>query len=100
MIRPGKNDICVNILISGAELEELKKHTWSMAESFGLDSRIDRYQGKRPIGLYRWDLECLLDVLSMALDDPEEYPSKGSPEHATLEHLHSKLKTIYDETYE
>ena len=26
-----------------AELEELKKHTWSMAEAFGLDQRIERY---------------------------------------------------------
>ena len=46
MLKPGKHDIKVNILIAGEELEELQKHTWSMAESFGLDDRIDNYKGK------------------------------------------------------
>ena len=40
----------VNILITGEELEELQKHTWSMVEAFGLDRRIEQYKGKRPIG--------------------------------------------------
>ena len=25
-----------------------------MAESFGLDRRIEEYRGRRPLGLYRW----------------------------------------------
>ena len=42
-MKPGKRDIKVSILITGQELDELQKHTWSMAESFGLDRRIDNY---------------------------------------------------------
>lgn len=30
-----------------------------MTESFGLDRRIENCQGKGPIDLYRWDLDCL-----------------------------------------
>jgi len=39
-MKPGKRDIKVKTLITGQELEELQKHTWSMGESFGLDRRI------------------------------------------------------------
>ncbi len=74
-------DIKVKMLITGDELTELQRHTWQMAEAFGLDSRIERrYQGKRAIGFWRWDMNCLLDVIPMALDDRTEYPSKDSPE--------------------
>ena len=45
-MKPGKRDIKVSILITGQELDELQKHTWSMAESFGLDRRIDNYMTK------------------------------------------------------
>ena len=48
-----------------------------MAEAFGLDRKIENYQGKRPIGFYRWDLDCLDDVISMAVDDTKEYPDKS-----------------------
>ncbi len=67
----GPKDKKYQILITGQELEELKKLTWSMAEAFGLDTRIDKYLGKRPIGFYPWDLDCLDDAISMALDDEE-----------------------------
>jgi hypothetical protein len=40
-----------------------------MDEAFGLDARIRKYQGSRPIGFYRWDLECLIDVIDSALAD-------------------------------
>ncbi len=30
-----------------------------MDESFGLDRRIDNLTGKRKVGFYYWDLECL-----------------------------------------
>jgi hypothetical protein len=39
-----------------------------LAESFGLDRRIERHEGKRPLGLYRWHLECLVESLAMVLD--------------------------------
>jgi len=41
-----------------------------MAESFGLDRRISNLSGKRKVGFYMWDLECLemvaLDLVSSA----------------------------------
>jgi hypothetical protein len=48
-----------------------------MAEAFGLDRRIEAYSGKRPIGLYRWDLDCLLAVMDLALKDLRAYPEKN-----------------------
>ena len=62
MLKPGKQDIKVNILIAGEELEELQKHTWSMAESFGLDDRIDNYKGKS-----RWG--CIDGILRINSGD-------------------------------
>jgi hypothetical protein len=55
-MKPGPLDIKVHMLIQGSELAELKRHTWEMAEAFGLDSGLERYQGKRPIGLNSWDM--------------------------------------------
>ena len=98
-MKPGKYDKKISVLIADKELEELQKHTWAMAESFGLDSRIDNYKGIRPIGLYSWDMECLLDVLDMALNNPNAYPSKGSPEYAITEGLYKKLKHLYDTNF-
>ena len=69
-MRPGKYDREHQVLIKGAELRELKE--LDLAESFGLDRRIERYEGKRPLGLYRWDLEALLGTLSLALDEPDD----------------------------
>jgi hypothetical protein len=39
-LKPGKHDRKHQTLIAGVELDELKRHTWLMAESFGLDRRI------------------------------------------------------------
>ena len=100
MIKPGKHDIKVNILITGQELNELKEHIWAMSESLGLDNRLMRYQGKRPIGLYQWDFECLIDVFSMVLDDPKKYPSKDSPEYHALNNLYIRLKNEYEKNYD
>ena len=44
-----------------------------MAEAFGLDRRIESYQGKQTIGFYRWDLDCLEDILDLVLDDARAY---------------------------
>ena len=48
-MRPGKYDRRHQLLITGAELRELKE--LDLAESFGLDRRIERYEGKRPFGI-------------------------------------------------
>ena len=60
MVKLGSRDKKVSLLIAGEELTELKRFTWLMSDAFGLDTRFERYQGKRPIGLYSWDIECLL----------------------------------------
>ena len=65
-MKPGKNDRKHQVLITGAELRELQQ--LDMPESLGLNRRIERYQGKRPIGVYRWDLECLLATLSLVVE--------------------------------
>ncbi len=47
----------------------MKRFTVDMAEAYGLDRRAEAYTGKQPIGLYRWDVDCLLDVIDNALRD-------------------------------
>jgi hypothetical protein len=46
-----------------------------IADSFGHNRCIANYLGVRPIGLWRWDIECLVDVSDSVLVDPEYYPS-------------------------
>ena len=99
-MKPGSRDIKVNILISGQELEKLQRHTWSMAEAFGLDRRVEQYKGKKPIGLYRWDMDCLIDLLSMTLDDSKEYPDHNSSGYLALKNLSERLKSEYDRNFE
>lgn len=95
----GKYDRKVNILITGLELEELQRFTWMMAESFGLDRRLGNYQGRRPIGLYRWDIECLVDVINPTLEDQKYYPSKTSKGYLALAALRDRLKQIEKENF-
>ena len=99
-MKPASGDKRYNILIAGRELAELKKFTWSMAEAFGLDRRIRDYQGKRPIGFYRWDLDCPEDVLSMAVDDANEYPRKSGPEYEAMLKLYQRIKQLRRAAYE
>lgn len=95
-MKPGKNDRKHQFLITGAELRELKR--LDLPESLGLDRRIERYQGKRPIGLYRWDLDCLLATLSLAVEDG--YPPFVSPKgKVALKALQDRLRTVYDAAY-
>ena len=95
-MRPGKYDRKHQVLIKGAELRELKE--LDLAESFGLDRRIERYQGKRPLGLYRWDLEALLGALSLALDEPDDYYSQPANKRA-IKKLHDRLQAEYESAY-
>ncbi len=99
-MKPGSKDRKCQVLITGLELEELQRFVWMMAESFGLDSRIAAYQGKRPIGLYRWDFDCLLDVVEIALKDPKYYPSQDSPKYLALKNLQARLQQESDAAYE
>ena len=69
MLKPERNDIKVNIKFEADELELLKENTWQMADSSGLDSRIDKLTGKREVGFYRWDLDCLEAVVGDLIVD-------------------------------
>ena len=94
-MKPGKNDRKHQMLITGAELREIKR--LDMPESLGLDRRIERYQGKRPIGLYRWDLDCLLATLSFVVDGPDPFVS--AKRRVALKRLHDRLWATYDAAY-
>jgi hypothetical protein len=98
MIQPGPKDQRVSCLISGEELAQLKRITWLMSEAFGLDTRIENYQGKRPIGLYRWDFDCLLMVIDDALKDREVYPDTTASGYHALARLFIRLTGIYQKT--
>jgi len=98
-MKPGSGDIKYKILITGMELEELQKQTWLMSESFGLDTRIDNYKGKRPIGIYRWDIECLVEVISYVLNDPKKCPDKNTEEYLAMKNLYEKLRKLYEEAF-
>jgi hypothetical protein len=99
MIKPGSKDEKVSLLIAGEELTELKRITWLMSESLGLDTRIENYQGKRPIGFYSWDLECLLDVIDHASKDNKEYPDKTTSGYNALTQLFGRLLKEYRKTF-
>ena len=90
-MKPGKNDIPIKREISGRQLKELQKHTWYMCEAFGLDRKIEKYKGTKPISFYSWDLDYILDVLDMTLND------EG---FLRLHDLYVDLKKAYKETYE
>ena len=94
-MKPGPGDVKLNILITGDELHELKRFTIDMAEAFGLDRRIEAYSGERPIGFYRWDLECLSAVMDNALKDERAYPDKASSAYAALKRLQVRLEDEY-----
>ena len=93
-MKPGKHDHKHQVLITGAELRELK--LLALPESFGLERRVQRYEGKRPIGLYRWDLECLLDTLSLEMQEGRQHPRLRRKDIAALRSLHDRLRTEYD----
>ncbi len=98
-MKPCSGDIRHKVLISGDELRELKRHTGSMAEVFGLDRKIEKYQGTRPITLYRWDLDCLMDVIDCELRDPREYPDQTTPEYLALKSVGERLREEYNRHY-
>lgn len=98
-MKPCSGDIRHKVLITGDELRELKRHSGSMAEAFGLDNKIEAYQGTRPIKLDRWDLECLMDVIDCELDNPRKYPDKNASEYDVLKRLGKRLREESDLHY-
>ncbi len=100
MTKPGSKDRKISLLIDGEELTELQRMTWLMSESFGLDRRIENYRGTRPIGLYRWDFECLLAVIDDALKDSKEYPDMTTPGYNALTQLSRRLHAEYHKAFD
>ena len=98
-MKPGKNDIPIRVKISGRQLVELQKHTWQMCEAFGLDRKIENYKGTRPISLYSWDLDCIIDVLWLALNDEREYPDKEDEGYTRLHELYVYLENAHKEIH-
>lgn len=98
-MKPGSRDHRHKILIRGRELQELKRHTGDMCEAFGLDRKIENYKGTRPITLYRWDLDCLIDVIELALKDRREYPDHSRPEYVALKNVGAQLREEYQRVY-
>ena len=98
-MKPSKSDPRIRVKISGLRLTELQEHAGAMCEAFGLDRKIERYKGTRPITLYHWDLECLLDVLNWVLNDGKQYPDQEAPEYIALHELHVRLKDLYRQTF-
>lgn len=99
-MKPGSGDKRYRMLIAGRELEELKRFTGDMVEAFGLDRRIDNYRGKRPIGFYAWDLDCLEDVTALTLEDTTEYPDPSRPGYEAMKRLHDRIKGLRAEDAE
>ncbi len=98
-MKPLSGDHRHRLRISGDELRELQRHTGSMAEAFGLDRKIENYKGSRPITLYRWDLDCLMDVIDLALRDERDYPDRSAPGYLALKNLGERLRQEYDAVY-
>ncbi|MBN2777290.1 MAG: hypothetical protein JXR36_06595 [Bacteroidales bacterium] len=88
-MKPGKNDIKVSIKFDMDELDLLQDNAYNMSESFGLDDRICSMTGKRAIGLYSWDLECLYDAIS-------PLQSKADEDQELVARLCDKLKAAME----
>lgn len=88
-IKPGPKDIKAYIKFEEVELDLLQDNTWQMAESFGLDSRIANLTGKRKVGFYMWDLECLEMVAGDLLASSEI-------EKPVTEQLYAKIIVAMD----
>ena len=87
----GKYDQKHQVRITGAELRELKR--LDMPESLGLDQRIQRFSGdaSHP-AWYRWELERLLEMLSLVVDGGDPFVSaKG---RVRLTKLHDRLLAL------
>jgi hypothetical protein len=100
MPKPGTKDKKLYFLIKGEELTELQRQSWKMAEAFGLDKRIENYQGKRPLGLYSWDLECLLCVMEETLKNDRDYSDRNTPGYQSLERLFKRIQDEYRKNFD
>ena len=96
-MRPGRNDKKALLLIKGEELDELQCLTGEMCEMFGLDRRIEKYQGERPIELYAWELEGLIIVVGDEIESGKACKDSAATECAVLKSLLARLHAAYEE---
>jgi hypothetical protein len=87
-MKPGSKDIKAYLKFTEDELAILQENTFYMAESFGLDDRIEQLTGEPEVGFYMWDLECLECAIDFIKTD-EEY----AEDMAVIETLENKIKT-------
>jgi hypothetical protein len=98
-MKPGKRDKKTKIQIQGEELAALQNISFLLSECFGLDSRIDKYKGTRPIGLYQWDYECLISGIEFAINNDKTRRSIPETEVSALASLLIKTKNTYSNSY-
>ena len=92
-MKPGSKDIKVFLKFTQEELDLLQENTWQMAESFGLDTRIDNLTVKRKVGVYSWDLECLEMVV-------EDLKNQQDVDQNIVNGLHGKIQQAIDSVSE
>lgn len=91
-MKPGSKDVKIFIQFSQLEFKFLQENSYQMVEAFGLDRRIERLKGKRPISFYSWDLDCLDSIFSEII---EKSKNKREVELAKL--IFQKIETGYKE---
>lgn len=101
MIKPGSGDRKFYLKLTEEEVDELVWNSSDLIECFGLDKRIEKYKGKRPISLYRWDIEALYEIYCSILEnDPDnDYSDKESLNYKAMVTLVEKLKLLYTEAF-
>ncbi len=62
------------IVVEGSELVELKRHAHKIPECPGLDRRIQRHGGNKPLVVSPDELDWLVAILDAVLHDPKGYP--------------------------
>ena len=73
MSRTATDKTC-RIVVEGSELVELKRHAHQIPECPGLDRRIQRYDGNKPLVMSLDELDWLVAVLDAVLHNAEGYP--------------------------
>jgi hypothetical protein len=98
-MKPRKNDIRTNFLIQGEELDALHDVCYVFSECFGLDARIYKYKGKRPLGLYQWDYECLISGLDYIVNNERGREGLSQNDLRLLRKILDRINIVYMQAY-
>jgi hypothetical protein len=99
-MKPGKNDIKTKFLIQGDELDAIQEICYVFTECFGLDTRISNYKGKRPLGLYQWDYECLIAGLDYIVNNERGREGLSQKDLDLLRKLLERINIVYSKAYD